>query len=130
MASYPFTTVEPVLAVVNSHGEPFVMMEVPGLLEGAHRGVGLGHEFLRHAERARVYLHLLDGLSEDPVADWRMLNAELHQFNTALAEKPQIVAVNKLDVTEVRERRDTLRAGLEWAMAEATGTGPAAVVSP
>ena len=130
VASYPFTTVEPVLAVVNSHGEPFVMMEVPGLLEGAHRGVGLGHEFLRHAERARVYLHLLDGLSEDPVADWRMLNAELHQFNTALAEKPQIVAVNKLDVTEVRERRDTLRAGLEWAMAEATGTGPAAVVSP
>ena len=130
VAEYPFTTVDPVLGVVNSHGEPFVMMEVPGLLEGAHRGVGLGHEFLRHAERARMYLHLLDGLSEDPVADWRMLNAELRQFNAVLAEKPQIVAVNKLDVTEVRENQDALRAGLERAMAEDTDGGSGQLVSP
>ena len=130
VAEYPFTTVDPVLGVVNSHGEPFVMMEVPGLLEGAHRGVGLGHEFLRHAERARVYLHLLDGLSEDPVADWRMLNGELREFNAALAEKPQVVAVNKLDVTEVRDRQETLQASLERAMTEDTGTRPAEVVTP
>ena len=130
VAEYPFTTVDPVLGVVNSHGEPFVMMEVPGLLEGAHRGVGLGHEFLRHAERARMYLHLLDGLSEDPVADWRMLNAELRQFNTELAEKPQIVAVNKLDVTEVQEKQDALRVGLERAMAEDTTSGSGELVSP
>ena len=129
VGEYPFTTVEPVLGVVNIHGDPFVMMEVPGLLEGAHQGVGLGHEFLRHAERARLYVHLLDGLSEDPVADWRMVNAELRQFNAALAEKPQIVAVNKLDVTEVRERQDALRAGLEKEMAEDTGSGPAKVVA-
>ena len=130
VAEYPFTTVDPVLGVVNSHGEPFVMMEVPGLLEGAHRGVGLGHEFLRHAERARMYLHLLDGLCEDPVADWRMLNAELRQFNTELAEKPQIVAVNKVDVTEVWEKQDALRAGLERAMAEDMASGSGQLVSP
>ena len=130
VAEYPFTTVEPVLGVVNSHGEPFVMMEVPGLLEGAHEGVGLGHEFLRHAERARLYLHLLDGLSEDPVADWRMLNNELRQFNSALAERRQIVAVNKLDVTEVRDRQDTLRADLDRVMAEDTGSGPVQVGTP
>jgi len=129
VAEYPFTTVEPVLGVVNSHGEPFVMMEVPGLLEGAHRGVGLGHEFLRHAERARLYLHLLDGLSEDPVADWRMLNTELREFNTAMAARPQVVAVNKLDVTEVRERRETLRADLERAMAEDGDNSPVQVVN-
>ena len=125
VAAYPFTTVEPVLAVVSSHGEPFVMMEVPGLLEGAHEGVGLGHEFLRHAERARVYVHLLDGLSEDPVADWRMVNNELQRFNAAMAEKPQIIAVNKLDVTEVREGQDSLRADLESAMAEDGGQSSA-----
>ena len=130
VAAYPFTTVEPVLAVVNSHGEPFVMMEVPGLLEGAHRGVGLGHEFLRHAERARLYVHLLDGLSEDPVADWRMVNAELRQFNAALADKPQIVAVNKLDVTEVREQQDALRVDLEQAMADDTERQPGDVSAP
>ena len=130
VAAYPFTTVEPVLCVVTIHGEPFVMMEVPGLLEGAHLGVGLGHEFLRHAERARLYVHLLDGLSEDPVADWRMVNGELRQFNDALSRKPQIVAVNKLDVTEVRERQDTLRDDLERAMAEDAGGEPDELAAP
>ncbi len=130
VAAYPFTTVEPVLCVVTSHGQPFVMMEVPGLLEGAHRGVGLGREFLRHAERARLYVHLLDGLSEDPVADWRLVNGELRQFNAALARKPQIVAVNKLDVTEVRERQDTLRDDLQRAMAEDSGSRPVEAVAP
>ena len=109
IADYPFTTVEPVLGVVYTRGRDFVLMEIPGLLEGAHLGVGLGHQFLRHAERARLYIHLLDGLSDDPVADLDMVNEELLQFSPVLAEKPQIVAVNKIDVTEVRERQEVLR---------------------
>jgi len=83
IADYPFTTVEPVLGVVKHGYRTFVMMEVPGLLEGAHLGVGLGHQFLRHAERARLYLHLLDGLSQDPVADFRMVNHELAQWRAS-----------------------------------------------
>ena len=108
VADYPFTTVEPVLGVVRSGGADFVMMEVPGLLEGAHQGIGLGHQFLRHAERARVYLHLLDGLSDDVVRDYRMVQEELAQFNPELLGKRQFIVVNKLDVTEVREQRAEL----------------------
>lgn len=118
VADYPFTTIEPVLGVVTHAGQDFVMMEVPGLLEGAHRGVGLGHQFLRHAERARVYLHLIDGLSDDPVGDYRMLNQELREFSPVLAAKPQIVAVSKLDTTETRELRDVIEEELLRAMAE------------
>ena len=77
VADYPFTTVEPVLGVVRSGRSDFVMMEIPGLLEGAHRGVGLGHQFLRHAERARLYVHLVDGLAEDAADDYRMVREEL-----------------------------------------------------
>ena len=108
VADYPFTTVEPVLGVVKMGNNDFIMMEVPGLLEGAHDGIGLGHEFLRHAERARLYVHMLDGLSEDPVEDYRMINQELEQFNPEMAAKPQLVVVNKLDVTEVREYQEVL----------------------
>jgi len=108
VADYPFTTVEPVLGVVRIGNNDFVMMEVPGLLEGAHDGIGLGHEFLRHAERARLYVHMLDGLSEAPVEDYRMINQELEQFNPEMAAKPQLVVVNKLDVTEVREYQEVL----------------------
>ena len=116
VADYPFTTVEPVLGVVKVGQRDFVMMEVPGLLEGAHEGVGLGHEFLRHAERTRLYVHMLDGLSEDPVKDYRMINAELEQFNPEMAAKPQLVVVNKLDVTEVREQQEDLRVRLTEAI--------------
>ena len=118
IADYPFTTVEPVLGVVSTRGQDFVMMEVPGLLEGAHEGVGLGDQFLRHAERARLYVHVLDGLSEDPVADFHMINRELQEFNPALAHKPQVIAVNKMDVTEVQERREQLATSLKEAAAE------------
>ena len=108
VADYPFTTVEPILGVVKMGNNDFVMMEVPGLLEGAHDGIGLGHEFLRHAERTRLYVHMLDGLSDDPVEDYRMINQELEQFNPEMATKPQLVVVNKLDVTEVREYQEVL----------------------
>ena len=113
VADYPFTTVEPVLGVVRSGNSDFVMMEVPGLLEGAHKGVGLGHQFLRHAERARLYVHLIDGLSENPAADYRMVHDELLRFNPELAGKRQLVVVNKLDVTEVREQRQEIAARLK-----------------
>jgi len=118
VADYPFTTVEPVLGVVTVGRSDFVMMEVPGLLEGAHEGTGLGHEFLRHAERARLYVHILDGLSDDPVEDYLMINEELEQFNPEMANKPQLVVVNKMDVTEVRERKDELQAGLLEAIGD------------
>lgn len=132
VADYPFTTVEPVLGVVRVGQADFVMMEVPGLLEGAHAGVGLGDQFLRHAERARLYVHLLDGLSEDPVADYRMVNEELFQFKPDLAQKQQLVVVNKLDVTEVREQREELKARLQDAIGDSVmapiGPGPAEVL--
>ncbi len=115
VADYPFTTVEPVLGVVRSGRNDFVMMEIPGLLEGAHKGVGLGHQFLRHAERARLYVHLIDGLSEDPAADYRMVHDELLHFNPELAGKRQMVVVNKLDVTEVREQQPEISASLKAA---------------
>ncbi|MCI0844215.1 MAG: GTPase ObgE [Chloroflexi bacterium] len=118
IADYPFTTVEPVLGVVRVGQNDFVMMEVPGLLEGAHDGIGLGHEFLRHAERARLYVHMLDGISEDPVKDYRMINQELEQFSPQMAEKPQLVVVNKLDVTEVREAQEGLTARLLEAIGD------------
>jgi len=118
VADYPFTTVEPVLGVVRVGEDDFVMMEVPGLLEGAHEGIGLGHEFLRHAERARLYVHMLDGLSEDPVNDYRMINQELEQFSPAMAEKPQLVVINKLDVTEVREAQKELTERLMEAIGD------------
>ena len=118
VADYPFTTVEPVLGVVRAGSSDFVMMEIPGLLEGAHQGVGLGHQFLRHAERARLYVHLVDGISDDPVADYRMVRDELLRFNPELGDKRQMVVVNKLDVTEVRERRNELDAGVRSALRE------------
>ncbi|HXQ33933.1 MAG TPA: Obg family GTPase CgtA, partial [Anaerolineales bacterium] len=76
----------------------------PGLIEGASHGAGLGHDFLRHVQRTRVLIHLLDGLSEDPVADYSQINSELSLFDPNLAKKPQLVALNKIDQPEVQER--------------------------
>lgn len=109
IASYPFTTVEPVLGVVEIGYTTFVVAEIPGLIEGAHRGVGLGHDFLRHAERARMFVHLLDGTRPDPLHDMDMINGELAQFRQDLADKPQIVAVNKIDLPDVAQRTGELR---------------------
>jgi GTP-binding protein len=130
VADYPFTTVEPVLGVVTHGGQDFVMMEIPGLLEGAHRGIGLGHQFLRHAERARVYVHLIDGMSDDPAGDYLMLNRELHEFSPMLAAKPQVVAVSKLDTTETYELRDVIEEELRRVMVEAEGFDPGEDATP
>ena len=104
VAPYPFTTKDPVLGVATRFHRSFVMMEVPGLIEGAHRGVGLGHEFLRHTERAKLLIHIIDGESANPMDDWRLINQELASFNSKLAAKVQIVVLNKIDIPEVRER--------------------------
>ena len=130
VADYPFTTVEPVLGVVTHGGQDFVMMEIPGLLEGAHRGIGLGHEFLRHAERARAYVHLIDGLSDDPAGDFLMLNRELREFSSVLASKPQVVAVSKLDTTDTYELRDVIEEELRRAMATDQGSSAANQETP
>lgn len=105
IASYPFTTLAPNLGVAALDDETtLILADIPGLIEGAHTGVGLGHDFLRHIQRTRVLIHLLDGLSEDPLADLAQINAELALFDPALGEKPQIIALNKIDLPDVQAR--------------------------
>ncbi len=104
VAEYPFTTLEPVLGVVDVGFERFVMADIPGLIEGAHEGSGLGLDFLRHVERTKVLVHLVDGGRPDPVSDMERVNRELAEYSEALAERPQLVAVNKVDLPEVQAR--------------------------
>jgi GTP-binding protein len=105
IAPYPFTTIEPNLGVANiDEHTTVVLADIPGLIEGASQGVGLGHDFLRHIQRTRVLIHLLDGLSEDPVADYSQINSELSLFDPNLAKKPQVVALNKIDQPEVQDQ--------------------------
>lgn len=105
IAPYPFTTLEPNLGVAIMDEETsLILADIPGLIEGAHMGVGLGHDFLRHIQRTRVLVHLLDGLSDDPVFDFVQINSELSLFDPDLAGKPQVVALNKMDLPEVQER--------------------------
>ena len=105
IAPYPFTTLEPVLGVAEVDGRSVVLAEIPGLVNEAHLGRGLGHEFLRHITRTRVLIHLVDGGSESPVEDMVRVNAELGLFDSELGKKPQLVAVNKVDLPEVESRR-------------------------
>jgi GTP-binding protein len=107
-ADYPFTTIEPVLGEVKIGNRYVIVAEIPGIIEGAHSGKGLGLEFLRHAERTRVLLYLLDGSSNDIAGDYSSLSSELQLYSTALAQKPGIVAVNKIDLPEVRDRKKEL----------------------
>ncbi len=109
IAPYPFTTLEPNLGVVTVGDYDFVLADIPGLIEGAHKGAGLGHKFLRHIERTRVIIHLLDGLSINPLKDFEVINQELALFSESLASKPQIVAFNKMDIPEVREKWPQVR---------------------
>ena len=105
IADYPFTTLEPNLGVANIDDDTsLVLADIPGLIEGAHQGIGLGHEFLRHIQRTRVLIHLLDGLAEDPVLDFIQINSELALFDPDLVMKPQLVALNKCDLPEVLSR--------------------------
>jgi GTPase len=98
VADYPFTTLAPVLGTVDSpEGRQLTVADVPGLIEGASEGVGLGHEFLAHLERARLLVHLIDATEEDPAGRFRAIDRELAAYGAGLAERPQIVAMNKVD---------------------------------
>jgi GTP-binding protein len=127
IADYPFTTVEPTLGVAEVDHEQIVLADIPGLLEGAHEGVGLGLDFLRHIERTRVLIHLLRGDSPDPLGDFEAINQELVLFNPALADKPQIVALNKMDLPEARAAWPAVQAAMQQrglpALAVSAATG-------
>jgi GTP-binding protein len=132
IAAYPFTTLEPNLGVVEVDHETFVVADIPGLIEGAHRGVGLGDEFLRHVERTRVLIHVLDASGQegrDPLDDYRVIRAELEAYNPDLARRPAVVALNKMDLPEAQANRARLEAALReqgvptFAIAAATGQG-------
>ncbi len=134
IAPYPFTTLTPVLGVYAiEEGESFVIADIPGLIEGAHAGAGLGHAFLRHIERTKLLIHIVDVSRierPDPLDDFRKINAELRAFNEQLARLPQIVALNKIDllpngVEDVADiRRELERQGFEaHAISAATGEG-------
>jgi len=113
IAEYPFTTLVPNLGVALVDGRALVLADIPGLIEGAHAGAGLGHTFLRHVERCRVLIHLLNGSSPDPMGDLDAINQELALFNPALAGKPQVVVLNKMDLTHVAELWPQLQQSLQ-----------------
>ncbi|AYF01218.1 GTPase ObgE [Paracoccus yeei] len=112
IADYPFTTLHPNLGVVGIDQHEFVMADIPGLIEGASEGRGLGDQFLGHVERSRVLLHLVDGTAEDVAGDARTILAELAAYSPALAEKPRVTALNKIDAIDPEEREEK-RAALE-----------------
>ena len=116
IGDYHFTTITPVLGVVSmGEGSSFVIADIPGLIEGASEGIGLGHEFLRHVERCRMLLHIVDvagSEGRDPIEDFEKINLELERFNPELAECPQIVAGNKIDLA-TDEQRETFRKYIE-----------------
>jgi len=114
IADYPFTTLTPNLGVVElDEDTTMVLADIPGLVEGAHMGVGLGDAFLRHIQRTRVLIHIVDGLAEDPMADFSQINSELALFDPGLSDKPQVVAFNKMDMPEVQERWPEIEAALK-----------------
>ena len=113
VADYPFTTLEPVLGVVEHGPQAFVVVDIPGLIAGAHKGVGLGDEFLKHVQRTRVLVHVVDGSEDDVPGRIKTINDEIRQFDPELARRPQILAVNKLDLDEVSVLLDEIKEGLK-----------------
>ncbi len=130
IADYPFTTLQPNLGVVNLDGfETMVLADIPGLIEGAAEGIGLGHEFLRHVERTKVLIHLLDGAAKEPLEDWKMINRELAVYDLALEKRPQLVVLNKMDLPDAVAwepliEEEIKKAGYPFmSISAATGTG-------
>jgi len=126
VGAYPFTTLEASLGVVDVGWQRFVAADIPGLIEGAHEGAGLGLDFLRHVERTRLLVHLIDGGNPDPWADMQAINRELSEYGQGLEGRVQIVAINKIDIVEVAERRDELetlfrKGGIEPVFVSAAG---------
>jgi GTP-binding protein len=113
IAPYPFTTLQPNLGVVDLDDHQLVLADIPGLIEGAHRGEGLGHDFLRHIQRTKVLIHLLDGMAEEPFLDFAQINAELALFDPALGDKPQVIVLNKMDMPEVEDKWPVIKKQLQ-----------------
>ncbi|RMG83910.1 MAG: GTPase ObgE [Chloroflexi bacterium] len=113
IADYPFTTLEPNLGVVVYDDRDLVFADIPGLIEGAHMGVGLGHSFLRHVQRTRILVHVIDGTSEDPIADYSQINTELALYDERLKERPQLVVFNKMDMPQAQEKWPEVEAALQ-----------------
>jgi GTP-binding protein len=129
IADYPFTTLHPQLGVVRVAGQSFVLADIPGLIEGAHEGHGLGDRFLGHIERCAVLLHLVDVTAEDPVAAYRVVRKELKAYAEELAAKPEIIALNKVDLIGEEELAEKIAAFKKrvrktpLALSGATGQG-------
>src|SRR5712692_1032772 len=134
IADYPFTTLVPNLGMVQyKDGISFVMADIPGLIERASEGAGLGHQFLRHVERCKVLIHIVDlaaqGEGRDPMKDWQIINRELARHSAQLAEKPQVLAANKIDLPFARERLPRFTSAMKrkghavFAISAATGEG-------
>jgi GTPase len=129
IADYAFTTLEPNLGVATVSERTLVLADLPGLIEGAHSGAGLGDRFLRHVERTQVLIHLLNGAADDPLRDMEAINAELELFQPELADKPQIVVLNKMDLPEAQEKWPHVKAAVEklgrpvWAISAVTHEG-------
>ncbi len=135
VADYPFTTKHPNLGVVHSSGERvFVLADLPGLIEGAHAGVGLGHEFLRHVERTRVLVHLIEPWptdGSDPLKNYRMVRRELELYRKELADRPEVIAVSKSELTDSDEVRQRMSKELDrevLGISAVTGQGLAQLV--
>ncbi|MGH2450363.1 MAG: GTPase ObgE, partial [Candidatus Limnocylindria bacterium] len=123
IADYPFTTLTPNLGVAGLDERELVVADIPGLIEGAHRGAGLGEEFLRHVERTRVLVHVIDASRDDPLADVATIEAELAAYGRGLAERPRIHALNKIDLAEARAHLPALQERLADARPVSAATG-------
>ncbi|MFN4309890.1 MAG: GTPase ObgE [Ferrovibrio sp.] len=135
IADYPFTTLKPQLGVVKANDREFVLADLPGLIEGAAEGAGLGHRFLGHVERCAVILHLVDGTAEDPVANWKLIRKELKAYGAGLDKKPEIIGLNKIDALsadELKEKMTKLKRSAKrpvLALSGVSGEGIDAVVN-
>ena len=123
VADYPFTTLDPELGVAQTEAERIVLADIPGLIEGAARGAGLGQRFLRHVERTKALVYVLDGSATDPWKDLETIRAEVAQFSLELARRPYIVAVNKVDLEPARKLRARTRRGGVFFVSALTGEG-------
>jgi GTP-binding protein len=110
VGDYPFTTLRPQLGVVRHKGREFVLADIPGLIEGAAEGAGIGDRFLGHVERTRLLLHLVDGSAEDPVEAWRVVRGELEGYGAGLDAKDEIVALTKADLLDDKKRAKVVKA--------------------
>ncbi|HKC02680.1 MAG TPA: GTPase ObgE [Sphingomicrobium sp.] len=125
VGDYPFTTLRPQLGVVRHKGREFVLADIPGLIEGAAEGAGVGDRFLGHVERTRLLLHLVDAAADDPVGAWRIVRGELDSYGAGLSDKPELIALTKTDLID-----DKARAKVAKALAKASGASIFPVSAP